>query len=604
MKKLKSIISVICIISMLFGYAVTSAAVPAEECSYSAKFDNRDYAPPVESASIDDSCLYYSILSTAGSYAKKYFNASDTEADFNEKSLVEIAGNPDIHNFGDVLYKSIGCNIGSGYAITSVEFLTGRGERYLKEKIKENGAIVAAFAVPDEKGLTDSQFYNSDENSFVYTGGENDEYHAVSIVGWDDNYDVEKYNQDQNGRYISIDNGAWICKNSCGTDFGDGGYFYMSYTTPIIYAAALEVSQVSGVSLIFKPNQLLKHVGFIYGVNIRAFSASTEEITVKVGNKTAFSDKVELKNGCNLILFDKPVLCGRVSITGENISTANDTFFCYWTLLPMKNKMTVNSAVKDESWTEDVENIWISVENNSAYCLTKNPATNHIVRKNSNDNCCYIIPADGYRFTENTVIKKIDGFDDSNLKKLYPNDYKAFKKSSTIKEAVEADYKRLKNGDGTFKTMIEFDPTFDGGRGMLKIVSQNIGSAYVNELNILTDENGTIKNTVLTFDDGSVLTLPAEITLFKDEAFSEKTDNINGLEEYFAEINVSGYYSENLTVKINGVTTECEINTDGAEITVNVRISIPDVTQTIGETFRSIKLILAKLIEKIRFKRR
>ncbi len=114
---------------MLIELCVISAAVSAEECSYSSALDNKNYAPPVETAEFEDSCLYYSILSTAGSYAKKYFGASDTEADFNEKTLKKTAGNPNIHNFGDILYKSIGCDIGNDYTITSVEFLDSRGER-------------------------------------------------------------------------------------------------------------------------------------------------------------------------------------------------------------------------------------------------------------------------------------------------------------------------------------------------------------------------------------------------------------------------------------------------------------------------------------------
>lgn len=606
MNIIKKFVSAILVFSMIIGYSVISMAVSAEECSYSSAFDGRQYAPPVEDAKIEDSCLYYSILSTAGSYAKKYYDASDKEADFNEDCLAEAAGNPDIHNFGDILYKSVGCDIGNNYTITSVEFLNGRGERYLKEKISENGAIVAAFAVPKENGLNNQKYFNSEENSFAYvtTDAASDKYHAVSIVGWDDNYDRAKYNKDESGKSLGRKNGAWICKNS-DTKFGDDGYFYLSYNTPFIHAASLEVSKVRSISLTLKPEQILNNIGFIYGVNVRAYSASTEKITVMVGNKIAFSGELKLKNGCNLVLFEHPVLSGKVSVTGDNISTASDTFYCYWSLVKMKNIMTVKPAAIDENWQEDVQNIWISVEAGNSYCLTKNPVINHIVRKDSTNNCYYIIPADGYSFTEDTVIKNIDGFNNTELSKLYGNDvYKDFKKNSTINEAVNADYKRLKDDDGNFIKMIEFDPEWDGGRGRLKIVGQNIGSAFAEELNILTDESGKIKNTILTFDDGSTLTVPAEISIYKDESRTESINDINGLEEYFSEIKISGYYSNDLTVKINGVKTDCEINTDNTEITVNVKISVPDVTDTINETFRVLREIFAKLIEKSRFKRR
>ena len=61
--------------------------------------------------------------------------------------------------------------------------------------------------------------------------------HAVTIIGWDDSYDRNKFAY-SDGTTTSIstppDNGAFIAKNSWGTGFGSGGYFYISYDDPVI----------------------------------------------------------------------------------------------------------------------------------------------------------------------------------------------------------------------------------------------------------------------------------------------------------------------------------------------------------------------------------
>lgn len=67
-----------------------------------------------------------------------------------------------------------------------------------------------------------SMYYNDKNFSYCYIGT-NKPNHDVVIVGWDDNYPKENFSVNLEG------DGAFLCVNSWGEDFGDNGLFYVSY---------------------------------------------------------------------------------------------------------------------------------------------------------------------------------------------------------------------------------------------------------------------------------------------------------------------------------------------------------------------------------------
>ena len=89
----------------------------------------------------------------------------------------------------------------------------------IKREIMKNGAVFVGFEWDDRR-------YNSEYHAYWYNQ-KSEGNHAVTIVGWDDNFDKRTFKPI--GKAYPKGNGAFIVKNSWGAEWGDEGYFYMSY---------------------------------------------------------------------------------------------------------------------------------------------------------------------------------------------------------------------------------------------------------------------------------------------------------------------------------------------------------------------------------------
>ena len=85
----------------------------------------------------------------------------------------------------------------------------------IKEAIMKYGAVVVNMFYSDA--------YLSNDGISYYLPQDKGMNHEVTIVGWDDNYPKEKFNTKPPG------DGAFIVRNSWGPDWGENGYFYVSY---------------------------------------------------------------------------------------------------------------------------------------------------------------------------------------------------------------------------------------------------------------------------------------------------------------------------------------------------------------------------------------
>lgn len=92
----------------------------------------------------------------------------------------------------------------------------------IKEAILKYGGLYASY-------YHSAGYLNSKTNAYYdpYTGNGN---HAITVVGWDDDYSKNNFYTAPAG------DGAFIVKNSWGSSWGDNGYFYISYYDRVLFA--------------------------------------------------------------------------------------------------------------------------------------------------------------------------------------------------------------------------------------------------------------------------------------------------------------------------------------------------------------------------------
>ena len=174
--------------------------------------------------------------------------------------------------------------------VQEVLFLPDGDREAIKKAVFFYGAVQTSIYNDLSGAYSSSDYYDRDKCAYCYDGEEAPN-HEIIIIGWDDDYPKENFTVEVPG------DGAFICQNSWGSDFGEEGIFYVSYYDVQIDKAGVAFSKVEDTDNydgIYQSDLCgwVGQIGFerssLYGANV--YTAEEDEEVVAVGFYTTDTD--------------------------------------------------------------------------------------------------------------------------------------------------------------------------------------------------------------------------------------------------------------------------------------------------------------------------
>ena len=212
--------------------------------------------------------------------------------------------------------SNISAKSGSKIHVQNI-LINNHNVEFIKRSVFNYGAVAISY-------IHNDSFYNSNYHSYYMDNLESGTGHMVSIVGWDDNFSKDHFN------IMAPGDGAWICKNSWGENWGENGLFYVSYYD--YFFSANKLNRGSYALILNDTN--------LYNRNYQYDIAPVETCTV--GGNVIWCKNNFVSEGNDLLTsvstyFNSPNTNYSIEIYVNNVSMCNKTGFMenmgYYTII-------------------------------------------------------------------------------------------------------------------------------------------------------------------------------------------------------------------------------------------------------------------------------
>lgn len=191
----------------------------------------------------------------------------------------------------------------------------------IKEYIVRFGAVSADLYMSQRSDYYNKTYsalnvYKIDKQPGVSPPKDIPPNHAVTVVGWDDNFSKTKFSRQPEH------DGAWLVKNSYGTGFGEDGYFWVSYEDKYFSNSSKNYpAAITGVEPASQNEKMLSHdfmplqdsrtytqiaERMIYTANVYDFSELADEYG-QISKVMFYAGSPEGSPGCWYYVYIKPL---------------------------------------------------------------------------------------------------------------------------------------------------------------------------------------------------------------------------------------------------------------------------------------------------------